>query len=126
MTDKEKQTRREKIVDILTLAKSKGCDVYITPQGRDVAHGFMIFPNNTIMGVFEGNLLGWDFSIEYVPSRENGNGCMCQADSITKVTWDVIQKLKETGTARAKELGETFYETPDAWLEENGNDLERM
>lgn len=106
--------RREKIERILRMAKANGCEAYIVPKGK-VPYGYIIFPDQIVIGVFEGIVKGWSFTIAYVPSEKNGNGCYCQDEPVMSVDWNVICDMKEKGVDKAKEIGAIIYESADEW-----------
>lgn len=101
--------KRIGIVEILKLAKENGCECYITPGDDAYDYGFIIFQDDVVMYVQNGDFFGWDFCIEYIPSQGNGSGCRCNNESITAVDWDELLHQKTEGLAYARELGARLY-----------------
>ena len=125
--------RRHDLAAVLQLAKANGCECYITSSDDDYDYGFMIFHEALHMGQFtypmpdvimyiqNGDFWGWDFSIEYVPSRKTGSGCRCNEESISSIDWDGLLKQREAGLAFARELGAKFYKNADEWKAKKWN-----
>lgn len=110
------EKRKQMIETILWMGKIKGnCEAYISADASKGNFGYMIFPDQTIIGVFDGIFEGWNFTIMYVPTDGKGNGCRCVSDAVTKVTWDVIMHMKEEGIKKAKEIGATLYTDAEEW-----------
>lgn len=101
--------KRIGIIEILKLAKENGCECYITPGDDAYDYGFIIFPDDVVMYIQNGDFWGFDFTIEYIPSRQNGSGCRCNEESITVVDWDELLHQKADGLAYARKLGARFY-----------------
>ncbi len=117
--------RRMELIGILKLAKSHGCECYVTPGDDAYDYGFIIFPKelikelnepcaiDTIMYIQNGDFCGYDFTIEYIPSRENGTGCRCNEESVTSVDWnELLHQLKE-GFEFASKLKAHMYVSAD-------------
>lgn len=97
------------VVAILKMAKENGCECYVTPGDDAYNYGFIIFPDEVVMYLQNGDFWGYDFSIEYIPSREHGSGCRCNEESITVVDWDELLHQKAEGLAYARKLGVRLY-----------------
>ncbi len=115
MTERE-NARRAGLVQILNIAKANGCEVYKAKSGELPEYGTIIFPDETIMGV-SLSFFGYDFTIEYVPSKENGTGCMCNGDDgvTDTIDWAKLLELKEAGLKFARELGAKLYKNRSEW-----------
>ena len=107
--------KRMGIVEILKLAKANGCECYVTSGDDMYDYGFMIFPDGVVMYIQNGDFWGYDFSIPYIPSRENGSGCRCNDVSVSVVDWLELLKQKRDGLAFAKHLGAKMYKSADEW-----------
>ena len=105
--------KRMGIVEILKLAKENGCESYITKADDAYDYGFMIFPDDTVMYIQNGDFWGWDFTIEYIPSRQTGTGCRCNDESISAVDWNTLLELKADGLKFARRLGAKMYKSAD-------------
>lgn len=81
----------------------------------------MIFPDNTVMYIQNGDFWGFDFSIEYKPSRETGTGCRCNDESICTIDWAELLTQKAEGLAFAKKLGAKLYYNADEWKSRQWN-----
>ena len=113
--------KRLGIINVLKLAKANGCECYITPAESNYDYGYMIFPDGIVMYIQNGDFLGWDFSIEYIPSRETGTGCFCNEESITSIDWNGLLEQKADGLKFAKELKARFYKSADEFKAKRWN-----
>ncbi len=114
-------TDRMGIVSILKTAKANGCECYVTPGDDAYNYGFIIFPDNTVMYVQNGDFWGFDFTIEYIPSRQNGSGCRCNDESVSIVDWEELLEQKRKGLTFANELGAKLYKSADEWKRKHWN-----
>ena len=115
------------MMEVLRLAKANGCEVFITPFESNYDYGFMIFHetmkmgrfsypiSDTIMYIQNGDFWGFDFSIEYKPSRKTGTGCRCNDESICEVDWDTLISLRRDGLDFAEKLNAKLWENADEW-----------
>ena len=116
---KEEAKRRMMIESILHLAKENGCEVYICPKGKG-NFGYIIFQDQTIMGVFDGVFYGWDLYIMHPETETHSKGTRCdESESVTSVTWEVLLEEKEKGTQRIKDLGIDPYGSVEEWKRAN-------
>lgn len=113
--------KRIGIVEILKLAKENGCECYITPGDDAYDYGFIIFPDDVVMYVQNGDFWGFDFSIQYVPSQGNGTGCRCNEESVSFVDWLELMKQKRNGLTFANYLGAKMYKSADEWKRKHWN-----
>lgn len=103
-------------IDILKMAKANGCECYVTPGDDIYTYGYMIFPDDdVVMYIQRGDFWGWDFSIPYIPSRENGTGCRCNDESLSTVTWEDLLKQKAEGLKFARKLKAKQYGSSEEW-----------
>ena len=107
--------RRMGVIEILKIAKGNGCECYVTPGNDAYDYGYMIFPDGVVMYVQPGDFWGYDFSISYIPSRENGTGCRCNEESLTTVDWNTLLEQKAEGLRFARRLKAKLYPTVDSW-----------
>ena len=118
---KRRVERRLNMIEVLRLAKANGCEVFITPFESNYDYGFMIFHetmkmgrfsypiSDTIMYIQNGDFWGFDFSIEYIPSKETGTGCRCNEESICEIDWETLLEQKREGLEFANKLGAKMY-----------------
>jgi len=125
--------RRHDLAAVLQMAKANGCECYITKHESGYDYGYMIFSEALYMGNFvfplpdvimyiqNGDFWGWDFSIEYIPSRENGTGCRCNEESVCSIDWNGLLQQKADGLAFARKLGAKLYRSADEWKAKKWN-----
>lgn len=113
--------RRHDLAAVLQLAKVNGCECYITNHDSGYDYGFMVFQDGVIMYIQNGDFWGWDFSIEYIPSRENGTGCRCNEESVCSIDWNGLLQQKADGLAFARKLGAKLYRSADEWKAKKWN-----
>lgn len=118
---RRKIEKRLDIIKILKLAKENGCEVYITPAESNYDYGYIFFPDDVIMYIQNGDFWGWDFSIQYIPSRETGTGCRCNEESITSIDWDGLLKQKAEGLKFAQKLKARLYKSADEFKRNRWN-----
>ena len=125
--------RRMELIGILKLAKSHGCECYVTPGDDAYDYGFIIFPKelikelnepcaiDTIMYIQNGDFCGYDFTIEYIPSKKNGTGCMCNKNSVSTIDWDGLLAQRREGVKFASKLKANLYTSADSFKEKHWN-----
>ena len=84
---------REKIVEILKIAKKAGYRSFIS-KDKNCSSGYIVSDNNVLYirrkyGVYS-------IIIEYVPSRRYGSGSLC-LDYLAEVTTETIKKAEKIG-----------------------------
>ena len=124
---KRRVDRRLCMMKVLDLAKENGCEVYITPFESMYDYGFIIFPKelikelkepcpiDTIMCIELGDFWGWNFSIEYIPSKETGVGCRCNEDSICEIDWEELLHQRKEGLEFAGRLNASLYTSAESF-----------
>lgn len=113
--------KRIGIVEILKLAKENGCECYITHGDDAYDYGFIIFPDDVVMYVQNGDFFGFDFSIQYPQSNGLGTGCRCNEESVIMVDWLELLKQKRDGLAFANYLGAKLFKSVDEWKQKQWN-----
>lgn len=110
--------------DVLHLAAKNGYKAYWVKNHS--GFGYLITPSGNILSVSRGDYGGVRFTFEYVPSKENGEGCVCLSSDGTSdgrgflnVDIKTLQAAEESGLIFAKELGAKFYYNSDKWLKDN-------
>lgn len=104
----------EKIKKVLKLASDHDCLCFLYAKGTST-WGYILFPDKkTIMYVQNGYFWGYDFSIQYIPSRQTGSGCSCHGDNPdsipeSEITWEKLVELKAEGLRFARELRARMY-----------------
>lgn len=126
--NKRRIEKRTSIMEILTMAKANGCEVYITPLESNYDYGYIIFnkeltgdPIDIIMYIQPGDFWGFDLCVEYIPSRETGSGCRCNEESISTIDWDTLLKQKQNGFEFANKLHAHMFVNADQWKQRQWN-----
>ena len=100
---------RQELLEGLKVAKDNGYRAFVSKRG---CYGWIVTEENILY--VQINWRGWDFSFEYMPSRNIGSGCACNLSKqpIGAITIDIINKMERDGMAFAKELGAKRYANP--------------
>ena len=125
--------RRMGLIEALKLAKSHGCECYVTHGDDAYDYGFIIFPKelikqlnepyaiDTIMYIQNGDFWGYDFAIEYIPSKENGTGCRSNEESVSTIDWDELLHQRREGLKFASKLKANLYTSANSFKEKHWN-----
>jgi len=100
--------KKEFIREILLFAKENGYRAFENTRS-DSAYGWIITPQNNIIYIQKGYFWGYDMSLQYVPSRENGSGCSCNEESLTEIRLDILVDMENKGLNFARKLGAQLY-----------------
>lgn len=84
---------RERIVEILKIAKNAGYRSFIS-KDKDCSSGYIISDNNVLY--VRRRYGAYSIIIEYVPSRRYGSGNLC-LDYLAEVTVETIKKAEKIG-----------------------------
>ena len=103
--------------------KQAGYKVYAT-KGRDFisterSRGgwvFAITPSDNVLYVQRGEFGGWEISLQYKPSRNNGSGCRANDNQpYSTITADVLAEAERENLAFARKLRATLYKSSEEW-----------
>lgn len=108
---------KKNVMAVLEFAKANGYRCYFVDAKRICsAYGYMITPKGNVMYVQTGDWGGWQFGIQYVPSRQTGTGCTCFEDTVFEVDLDTLERAENEGLAFAKKIKAKHYSSPEEWL----------
>ena len=105
------------VKQVLLLAKENGYKAYEV-EGYDT-FGYIITPSDNVLTVNRDYFGGVTFTFNYVPSRENGMGCMCFEDALYEVGIDDLVRAEKEGRAFAFKLGAKKYSSSKEWMQKN-------
>ena len=77
---------------------------------------FAITPNDNVLYIQRGYFGGWEISLQYQPSRENGRGCRANdRQPYDELTLAVLQEAERENLAFASDLRATLYKSSEEW-----------
>lgn len=77
---------------------------------------FAITPSDNVLYVQRGRFGGWEISLQYKPSRENGSGCRANdSQPYHELTLAALQEAERENLAFARELRATLYKSSEEW-----------
>lgn len=77
---------------------------------------FAITPNDNILYVQRGYFGGWEISLQYKPSRNNGSGCRANDNQpYSTITADVLAEAERENLAFARKLRAALYKSSEDW-----------
>lgn len=79
-------------------------------------YGFMITPSDNVLYIQAERFGGWNFSLQYKPSRQCGTGCQCLEEAVSAVTLETVQKAEKEGLQFARRLSAPLYANSAEWL----------
>lgn len=125
ITPEQNISAEEYLTVIFKNIKQHGYTGYIN---KNSDYGFIITPHNNILYVQLYPAAGWNFNLQYKPSKDNGTGCQCLEDCVPELTLSVIKQAEIEGLEFARKLKPEFYKSPEQWFESywNKNNLEKI
>lgn len=105
---------QEILKEVAKNGRSLGYTAYVV-KGHDT-FGYIVTPNDNVIGVNKDYFGGVNFDLEYVPSKEHGSGCRCNDEPLFSFDVAVLATLESKGLAFAKRLGAKLYSSSAAWL----------
>ena len=87
------QLNRERIVEILKIAKKAGYRSFIS-KDKNCSIGYIVSNNNVLH--IRRRHGAYSIIVEYVPSRRYGSGSLC-LDYLTEVTVEIIKEAEKIG-----------------------------
>lgn len=77
---------------------------------------FAITPSDNVLYMQRGHFGGWEISLQYKPSRENGSGCRANdIQPYNTITANVLAEAERENLAFARELRATLYTSSEEW-----------
>lgn len=101
---------------MLNIAKKNGMKVFYTKR-KNSCYGWIITKKDNVLYIQRGYFGGYDFSLEYKPSENNGRGCRCNKESVFSITSETFEKMEVEGLNFAKELKANLYKTSEEYFE---------
>jgi hypothetical protein len=107
--------------NIIETLKQNGYTVYASKHRDGVlssdkdGYVFAITPDDNVLYIQHG-LGGWEISLQYVPSRENGSGCRTNdMQPYNTITADVLAEAERENLAFARKLRAPLYKSSADW-----------
>lgn len=111
---KEFEFVQEILKEVAKNGRSLGYTAYAV-KGYDT-FGYIVTPNDNVIGVTKDYFGGVNFDLEYVPSSAHGSGCRCNDAPLFSFDVADLAALESKGLAFAKQLGAKLYHGSGAWL----------
>lgn len=106
------------IKEILSFAAGNGYRAF-SVKGHDT-FGYIITPADNVISVSKGEFGGVIFCFDYVPSKKNGSGCLCNDKALYVVpSITELQVIEAVGKDFATKLGAEFYKNSSQWYKKN-------
>lgn len=99
---------RKELIEILEMAKKEGLKCFIC-KNTDYNYGYLVTENDNVLCISTNAIWGFDLSLEYIPSRNNGSGCCCNKEPVFDISIDTIREMEKEGLAFARRLGAKLY-----------------
>ena len=98
-----------------TVYATKGRDFISTERSRE-GWVFAITPSDNVLYIERGRLGGWEISLQYRPSRENGSGCRANdMQPYAEITPAILEEAERENLEFAQQLRATLYESSEDW-----------
>ena len=106
------------VKEVLSFAAENGYKAF-SVEGHDT-FGYIVTPDDNIISVNKGEFGGVTFSFNYVPSKKNGRGCLCNDRTLYAIpSITELQAIEAVGRNFAIRLGAEFYKSSSQWYKEN-------
>lgn len=93
-------------------------------EGRYV---FAITPSDNVLYVQRGYFGGWEVSLQYKPSRENGSGCRANdKQPYSEITLDALQEAERENLIFAGSLNAPLYKSSEEWKRGYWTELQQL
>ncbi len=103
---------------VLALAAENGYKAFRV-EDHDT-FGYIITPDDNVMSVCRGTWGGVTFTLNYIPSKEHGQGCSCKDEDIYRVpSLEELKDLELAGINFAKRLNAKPFNNSDQWYKQN-------
>ena len=110
------------LFDAVTELTKQGYRAY---DAGNETYCFIVTPSDNVLYVQAEQFGGYNFSLQYRPSRACGTGCQCLENPANAIDLETVVKAEEEGLAFAKRLRAPRWNNSDEWLS-NYWDKEKM
>lgn len=112
---------KDTMINFLKMLSCNGYKVYLTDNSDKLGGTFyahIITPLDNVMYMQKNDYnVGWDFSLEYIPSQKHGSGCEAKKQVASyELTLDKMKEIEQEGLNFAFKLGAEKYKSSEAWL----------
>ena len=109
------EERYNDFLEVLKEIKGYGLRVFVC-NDPDFVYGYIVTVKDNVLYIQLDYFYGYKFSLEYIPSKYNGNGCSCNDEPITKISKAILDQLELDGMAFARKLGVKLYKNSDEFF----------
>ena len=114
------EERYNDFLEVLKEIKGYGLRVFVN-NSPDFAYGYTITEKDNVLYIQLDYFYGYKFSLKYIPSKYNGNGCSCNDEPITEISKAILDQLELDGLAFARKLGVKLYKSSEAFFNQVWN-----
>lgn len=101
--------KKESIKEVLEMAKQNGYRSFENTR-EDASYGWVITPSNNILYIQKGDFgYGFNMSLQYVPSKNNGSGCRCNEKELFEIDINTLKQMEAEGLTFARKLKAELY-----------------
>lgn len=109
------------LLEVLKEIKGYGLKVFIRTDAR-YAYGFIVTENDNVLYIEASYFYGYDFSLRYIPTEENGRGYKINGDPITEISKSIIEQLESDGLDFAHGIKAPLYKNSEEFFNELWSD----
>ena len=82
---------------------------------------FIVTPSDNVLYVQAEQFGGYNFSLQYRPSRECGTGCQCLEEPVSTIDLETVIKAEQEGLAFANRLHAPRWNNSEEWANKYWN-----
>ena len=82
---------------------------------------FIVTPRDNVLYVQQERFGGYNFSLQYRPSKKCGTGCQCFEEPVSEVNLENVIKAEKEGLAFANRLHAPRWDNSAEWLSKYWN-----
>lgn len=112
---------RQELINFMEKASLKGYQCFILKEDPSYLYGFFITPNDNVLYIQRDYFSGWTFTLKYVPSRQNGQGCQCLESPVSNLSITILEQAEREGLQFAYKLKAELYKNSQQFLKKLWN-----